>query len=211
MFNFSKMDENNSIDNIDNIDIDNYEDNLLKYSENIPKHDYRNIIYKKFFKLLLENNTNNLDINELQRIALNLEGGIFGYTLNWCPEKIWTDLFKSYYHFRLVVIYTNLNPNSYLKNKNLIKRLFNEELNEFEICKASGKELFPERYLQFYEEYQKSLPVEKKKEEIADGLFRCGKCKTYKTTYYQLQIRSADEPASTFVSCMNCGNRWKFN
>ena len=43
-----------------------------------------------------------------------------------------------------------------------------------------------------------------------DGMFQCGKCKKKKTTYYQLQTRSADEPMTTFVTCHNCGNRWKF-
>ncbi|PRW50840.1 transcription elongation factor A 2-like [Chlorella sorokiniana] len=40
--------------------------------------------------------------------------------------------------------------------------------------------------------------------------FQCGKCKQRKCTYYQMQTRSADEPMTTFVSCMNCNNRWKF-
>lgn len=39
--------------------------------------------------------------------------------------------------------------------------------------------------------------------------FRCGKCKQSKCTYYQMQTRSADEPMTTFVRCVNCGNRWK--
>eukprot|EP00271_Cylindrocystis_brebissonii_P010600 TRINITY_DN2685_c0_g1_i1.p1 TRINITY_DN2685_c0_g1~~TRINITY_DN2685_c0_g1_i1.p1 ORF type:complete len:386 (-),score=63.25 TRINITY_DN2685_c0_g1_i1:831-1988(-) len=40
--------------------------------------------------------------------------------------------------------------------------------------------------------------------------FKCGKCGQRKTTYYQMQTRSADEPMTTFVSCLNCPNRWKF-
>lgn len=40
--------------------------------------------------------------------------------------------------------------------------------------------------------------------------FQCGKCRQRKCTYYQMQTRSADEPMTTFVSCVNCGNRWKF-
>ncbi len=40
--------------------------------------------------------------------------------------------------------------------------------------------------------------------------FQCGKCKQRKTTYYQMQTRSADEPMTTFVRCVNCGNAWKF-
>lgn len=42
-----------------------------------------------------------------------------------------------------------------------------------------------------------------------DGLFKCGRCKSMKTTYYQMQTRSADEPMTVFVSCHNCGKNWK--
>lgn len=40
--------------------------------------------------------------------------------------------------------------------------------------------------------------------------FKCGRCKQRKCKYYQLQTRSADEPMTTFVTCINCNNRWKF-
>uniref|UniRef100_A0A453M7P5 Transcription elongation factor n=1 Tax=Aegilops tauschii subsp. strangulata TaxID=200361 RepID=A0A453M7P5_AEGTS len=40
--------------------------------------------------------------------------------------------------------------------------------------------------------------------------FKCGRCGQRKTTYYQLQTRSADEPMTTFVTCVNCNNHWKF-
>jgi len=39
--------------------------------------------------------------------------------------------------------------------------------------------------------------------------FKCGKCKTRNCSYYQQQTRGADEPMTTFVTCMTCGNRWK--
>ena len=37
--------------------------------------------------------------------------------------------------------------------------------------------------------------------------FKCGRCKKSNCTYNQLQTRSADEPMTTFVLCMECGNR----
>ncbi|CAI0423743.1 unnamed protein product [Linum tenue] len=40
--------------------------------------------------------------------------------------------------------------------------------------------------------------------------FRCGRCGQKKCTYYQMQTRSADEPMTTYVTCVNCSNRWKF-
>ncbi|KAL8144480.1 hypothetical protein V2J09_017512 [Rumex salicifolius] len=40
--------------------------------------------------------------------------------------------------------------------------------------------------------------------------FKCGRCKQRKCTYYQMQTRSADEPMTTYVTCVNCNNHWKF-
>lgn len=36
----------------------------------------------------------------------------------------------------------------------------------------------------------------------------CGGDKAY---FFQLQIRSADEPMTTFYKCVKCGHRWKEN
>ena len=47
--------------------------------------------------------------------------------------------------------------------------------------------------------------------EAATDTFTCRKCKSKKCTYYQVQIRSADEPMTTFITCLECGNRWKQN
>ena len=47
------------------------------------------------------------------------------------------------------------------------------------------------------------------KEEAMTDQFKCGRCKSRKCTYYELQTRSADEGMTTFITCINCGNRWK--
>ena len=46
--------------------------------------------------------------------------------------------------------------------------------------------------------------------EATTDQFKCGRCGQRKTTYYQMQTRSADEPMTTYVTCVNCNNRWKF-
>ena len=45
--------------------------------------------------------------------------------------------------------------------------------------------------------------------EASTDNFTCYKCKSKECSYYQLQTRSADEPMTTFVTCINCGTRWK--
>ena len=72
------------------------------------------------------------------------------------------------------------------------------------------QELFPKRWEKIIEE---KIQRDKSKYEInieaTTDEFKCWKCKKRKCTYYELQTRSADEPMTTFVSCLSCGNHWK--
>jgi DNA-directed RNA polymerase III subunit RPC11 len=38
-----------------------------------------------------------------------------------------------------------------------------------------------------------------------------GHCSGQKAYFYQLQIRSADEPMTTFYKCTSCGHQWREN
>jgi len=60
----------------------------------------------------------------------------------------------------------------------------------------------------WYHEPKKEV-VEKKPEEYEDGMFKCGKCKSMKTTYVEKQTRSADEPMTIFITCRMCGTVMK--
>ena len=45
--------------------------------------------------------------------------------------------------------------------------------------------------------------------QASTDMFTCRKCKSKRCTYYELQTRSADEPATIFVTCLDCGKNWK--
>jgi transcription elongation factor S-II len=45
--------------------------------------------------------------------------------------------------------------------------------------------------------------------EASTDMYTCKKCKSKKCTYYELQTRSADESATIFVTCLNCGKNWR--
>ena len=49
--------------------------------------------------------------------------------------------------------------------------------------------------------------------EIEEGIYTCPKCKGKKTNHYSRQMRSADEPATTFITCANkdCQYKWSIN
>ena len=195
--------------------------NEKELTQIIPKHTVRNHFYQKIFSLLIKfNSINNFlkSKKDILKLALNIERGVFNYTLskyNFQDKSFyWNDIFKNIYILRAITIYVNLNPNSYLKNTNLINRLFDKEFNEFDLTmKFTAKELFPTKYYQLLEKYKEedNLP---NKITIEDGIFKCIKCAkqklpAYKTTYYQLQTRSADESMTNYHSCLNCGAKWK--
>ena len=41
------------------------------------------------------------------------------------------------------------------------------------------------------------------------GVYKCRKCGCDKTTQFEMQTRSADEPMTLFITCVDCGNSWK--
>lgn len=44
---------------------------------------------------------------------------------------------------------------------------------------------------------------------ITEGAIECPKCGSMETLSSIRQTRSADEPSSIFVTCIECGNRWR--
>jgi transcription elongation factor S-II len=94
-------------------------------------------------------------------------------------------------------------------------RLVSKEVKCKDLVGMTPDLLWPEgpcaEALRKYKERELQLEQIKSKDEEYEGVFMCKKCKSKKTTYHQMQTRSADEPMTTFVSCNNCGNRWKFS
>lgn len=95
----------------------------------------------------------------------------------------------------------------------LVKRIQRKELDIKNLARYQPDVLWPGGpwAKAAFEHKTRDLMMEKARtmEEGYTGLFQCGKCKSTKTTYYQMQTRSADEPMTTFVTCITCNNRWK--
>jgi transcription elongation factor S-II len=78
-----------------------------------------------------------------------------------------------------------------------------------DICYLQPYEINPEVWESSFAKYNEKEALWLKKQEVVEGAYTCSKCKTNHTTYYALQIRSADEPMTIFVTCLTCGKRWK--
>jgi DNA-directed RNA polymerase subunit M/transcription elongation factor TFIIS len=47
--------------------------------------------------------------------------------------------------------------------------------------------------------------------KIEEGVLQCNKCESKRTFSFQRQTRSADEGATTFAQCAECGSKWRMN
>ena len=69
--------------------------------------------------------------------------------------------------------------------------------------------LYPELWEELILKNRKQMDMLSDKETNVSSMFKCGRCKENNCTYFQLQTRSADEPMTTFVTCLTCSKRWK--
>ncbi len=142
-------------------------------------------------------------------IGENLEIGIYNYAVTCADRrdivKKWNNCyFTQLYIDKLRSIYSNL------KNIEVKDLILKNKIKPHELAFMSHQELLPSKWNELLE--LKKIRDENKyqpKLEASTDDFTCWKCRSKKCTYYQLQTRSADEPMTTFVTCLDCGSRWK--
>lgn len=144
-----------------------------------------------------------------ERMCSNIEKGIFNWSLERAEElnviKRWDAAgFVQIYTDRLRSVIRNLS------SKALQERLLERKFQAHELAYMSHQDMQPERWAELIA--AKKLKDENRyapRLEASTDNFTCYKCRSKKCSYYQLQTRSADEPMTTFVTCLDCGNRWK--
>jgi len=157
-----------------------------------------------------ENIRNHLQqIIKNDKIVSNLEKGIFNYTIKAAGER---NIVKKWYNPYFVQLYTDklrmIIQN--LQYAPLLKKLKYRQVKAHELAFMTHQELRPEKWkdlIAVKEQHDKTRYAPTLNANTDD--FTCRKCKSNKCSYYQLQTRSADEPMTTFVTCIDCGNRWK--
>ena len=103
----------------------------------------------------------------------------------------------------------NLSPSTYIKNRNLWDRFLTNELTLEEIGRQNYYELFPENWQEMVDRQAKREKIQLEGDfSRATDKWMCHGCKQRKCTYYELQTRSADEPMTIFIHCLNCNKRW---
>jgi hypothetical protein len=92
------------------------------------------------------------------------------------------------------------------KSDYIIELIVDNIIEPNNLCNMKPHELDPERYKYIIE---KKL-YENKKKSKGSSIFSCKKCKQSNCDVTQKQTRSADEPATTFVTCLECGFKFRF-
>lgn len=152
-----------------------------------------------------------LDVSQIKQI----EKGIFNYTCKSSEKrkivKKWeNNSFKKIYLNKARSLYSNINPSSYINNKNLINKLNNNEMKLNNLAFMTPQEIFPEHWKKMMDEkYNRDKYLYESVQEAMTDQFKCSRCKSRKCTYYEMQTRSADEGMTLFVTCLTCGRRWK--
>ena len=139
----------------------------------------------------------------------NMEKSIYNFALIQSKKE---KIVRKWENINFVLIYVNKFKIIFhnIKNPIILKKIQSREIKPHSIAFMSHLELLPEKWNDKIEE--KKLRLDNKffpKIEASTDNFTCGKCKSTACTYYQLQTRSADEPMTTFVTCIKCGQRWK--
>jgi len=159
---------------------------------------FREHISDKLFEII--NNRN---------IVSNLEKGLYNYSLDAATKK---KIVKKWENQYFVQIYLDRVKSIFinLTNETLLNKIVEKKIKAHELAFMTHQEMNEERWkalieLQQIKEENKYAP----KIEASTDDFTCFKCKSKECTHYQLQTRSADEPMTTFVTCIRCSNRWK--
>jgi DNA-directed RNA polymerase subunit M/transcription elongation factor TFIIS len=144
----------------------------------------------------------------------NLEKIIYNTSLQNADKeeirKVWSQQsFRDVYFSVGRRILGNMNPHTYVKNKGLWDRFSTKELTLEQIANQNYYELCPDVWQQMVDRQAKRerIQLEGDFSRATDKYF-CMGCKMRKCTYYELQTRSADEPMTIFIHCLNCGKRW---
>ena len=141
--------------------------------------------------------------------STNLEKGVFNYAIKEAGRK---KIVKKWENPHFVCLYKDLLRSIYmnLKNNNFMNQIQNGDILPQNVAFMTHQEFNPERWRLLIEKKMKR-DASKYTDNIqaSTNMYTCRKCKSNRCTYYEMQTRSADEPATIFVTCLDCGKHWR--
>lgn len=152
-------------------------------------------------------NNSSIPITELE--ARDMELGLYNASLETADRR---RILRSWKDHRFVNLYKNkaISILSNLKNQRLITRMQEKEFAPHDIAFMKHEHMCPEQWASLIDEKMRLQEnMLNTSRHVMTTQFTCGKCKKNECSFYEMQTRSADEPMTVFVNCINCGNRWR--
>ena len=182
----------------------------MSYSVAKPDNFRFNVREKLNHKLhLLDKTIEETTKVKVNKLSVNLEKAVFNYAIKESSQrkiiKKWENpYFVQLYVDRLRTIFSNLS------NTEILMQLKTGELLPQTFAFMTHQEMNPDRWTQLIQQkIKRDASKFNTNIEASTDMFTCKKCKSKRCTYYELQTRSADEPATIFVTCLDCGKHWK--
>ena len=154
------------------------------------------------------------DIVKDMKISNFLEKATWNHAVDFCTEKDqalnWDNLaFRNAYTQKILSVRYNLK-----QRPDLLENMKHGECSIRWFVNAKPHEICPDKWSEAFEKAAKralrfSDASSADPADMPDGMLQCGKCKSKKTSYYEMQTRSADEPMTVFAKCHSCSARWK--
>ena len=168
--------------------------------------------YIHYAETILERANNQIKLNNILNdieLSLKIELSIFEFALIYClNNSLGENFLKSVYDDKLNNIISNITDTKNINNKTLKEDLLNKKINPSYIAFLSPAQLHPEKWIYWV---KKKEYKELRENSIAySDAYKCFKCGERKCKVTQAQTRGADEPMTTFVTCLICYNTFKF-
>lgn len=144
-----------------------------------------------------------------EKKTINLEKGIYNYTIKEANNR---KIIKKWENPHFVQIYTDHLRSIYinLKNPELLNQIKNDEITPQSLAFMTHQEMNPNAWRKLIDDkIKRDANKYSNNMQASTDMFTCKKCRGKRCTYYELQTRSADEPSTIFVTCLDCGKNWK--
>ena len=150
------------------------------------------------------------DMPDADKCATHIEYSCYKTTVDRTRadgyDMTWNENVRNIYHYQTSNIYNNLNPASSVASHYLLDAIRDGSIVCKRICELETDKLAPQNTAQLREKINSRANI--RLVEKTSDTYKCEKCGMRKTQYTLKQTRSADEPQTAYIRCMNCGYHW---
>ncbi len=179
----------------------NIDESFLLKGENVSRRNNTRKNLLKYLEMSLKDKDDEAEIKNLKIKIVEIEDKLNETLKGETP-----------YLNRVLEIIHNLKDE---KNEEFRENIINGKIKPEELCTMNSVDMLSKNK-------QKEIEKEKEKKvdevrtdwqekhgQVTEGVYKCRVCGGRKTIQHEQQTRSADEPMTLFITCLNCKNTWR--